>query len=49
MITDVILDQKRVNVCKLTVKMVPCESFGKVSPEEWMGDCSWKSGGVAGS
>ena len=27
-ITDVFLDQNRVNVCEHTVKMEPCESFG---------------------
>ena len=32
-ITDVFLDQKRVNVCEHSVKKVPRESFGKVPPE----------------
>ena len=32
-ITDVFLDQKRVNVCEHTIKMEPHESFGKVPPE----------------
>ena len=40
MITDFFLDQKRVNVCELTVKMAPLESFGKVSQ-----DRKWESGG----
>jgi hypothetical protein len=33
MITDVFLDQKRVNVCEHIVKTVPHESFGKLPPE----------------
>ena len=32
-ITDVFLDQKRVNVCEHMVKMVSHESFGKVPPD----------------
>ena len=45
MITDVFLDQKRVNICEHTVKMVPCDSFGK-APPEWVRD--WKVGEVEG-
>ena len=45
MITDVFLDQKRVNVCEHTVKTAPCDSFGKVPPE-WVRDR--KEGGVEG-
>ena len=37
MLTDVFLDQKRVNVCENMVKTVPCESFGKVPPD-WVQD-----------
>ena len=33
MITDVFLNQKRVNVCEQMVKMAPRKSFGKVPPE----------------
>jgi hypothetical protein len=51
MITDVFLDQKRVNVCEHTVKTAPCESFGKVPLEELQdrkggrdgGKSEWKS------
>ena len=32
MITDVFLDQKRVNICEHTVKTAQHESFGKVPP-----------------
>ena len=32
MITDVFLDQKRVNVCEHTVKMAPREHFAKEPP-----------------
>jgi len=34
-ITNVILDETRVNVCEHNVKTVPCESFGML-PEEWV-------------
>ena len=33
MITDIFLNQKRVNICEHTVNTVPRESFGKVPPE----------------
>ena len=32
MVTDVILNQKRVNVCEHTTKMASLESFSKVPP-----------------
>ena len=49
-ITDVFLDQKRVNVCECTVKMASHESFLKMSPagcitrggEEGGGKIKWK-------
>ena len=37
MITDVLLDQNRVNVCEHMVKMVPRDGFRKVTPE-WVRD-----------
>ena len=54
MITDVFLDQKRVNVCDHRIKMALCDSFGNVPPE-WVqdrkdvgmeGDTEWKSSEV---
>ena len=45
MVTDIFLDQKRLNVCKITVKMAPHESFGK-APPEWLQDR--KTGGMEG-
>ena len=47
MITDVFLDQKKVNVCEHTVKMAPHESFGKVPPEG-LRDRRGRSGGDKG-
>ena len=56
MITDVFLDQKRVNVREHMVKTVPYDSFGKFPPqcvqgrkgEEWRrwGKIGWKSSEV---
>ena len=43
MITDVFLNQKRVNVCYHMVKMVPCDRFRRVPPE-WVRNR--KGGGV---
>jgi hypothetical protein len=45
MITDVFLDQKRVNVCEHMVEIAPLESFRKV-PQEQVKDR--KRGGVEG-
>jgi hypothetical protein len=42
-ITDIFHDQKKVNVCERTVKMAPCDRFGRVQ-SEWMQDR--KGGGV---
>ena len=36
-ITDVFLNQKRVNICDNTVKMASCDSFGK-EPPGWVQD-----------
>ena len=33
MVTDIFLNQKRVNVCEQTEKTAPHDSFGKVPPE----------------
>ena len=45
MMTDVFLDQKKVNVCEHKIKTVPCDSFEKLPPE-WVQDR--KEGGVEG-
>ena len=45
-ITDVFLDQKRVNVCEHTVKMAPCERFWKL-PLWWLRNR--KGGGDGGN
>ena len=44
MIIDVFLVQKRVNVMEHAVKVAPCNSFGKVLPEDmldWKGE-KWR-------
>ena len=33
MITDIFLDQKRVNICEYAVNMAPPDSFAKMPPE----------------
>ena len=42
MITDVFLDQKRINVCEHMIKMVPGESIGKVPPEQVQDGKEWR-------
>ena len=49
MITNVFLNQKRVNICQHMVKTALQESFGELLPEREGGSSGWMEGNFNGN